>query len=219
MQSRSVLGAAAAAICGTTYVVGFALLVTVLRDLGFGGAAVDPTRIVAFHVAHPSILPVWNLTIYVLNGLSLAGLAVILGDGLRRTGPVLAQMVQGVGLMWATLVVGAGMIAVVGLDAVAEVHRADPEAAAQLWQVLHVVEIGLGGGTEIVGGVWAMLVGLALWRAGLRPLAMFSGAIGLSGLLTLIPVLGETPGAVFGLGYIAWFFWVARVLLRLPYSG
>ena len=43
-------------------------------------------------------------------------------------------------------------------------------------------------------------------------------AIGVTGILTVIPPLAEL-GAVFGLGQIAWFAWLGIVMLRDPGSG
>ena len=41
--------------------------------------------------------------------------------------------------------------------------------------------------------------------------------IGITGILTVIPALGEL-GAVFGLGQIAWFAWLGFVMLRSSIS-
>ena len=74
---------------------------------------------------------------------------------------------------------------------------------------------GLGGGIEVVGGLWVLLVSwAALWARGLpRALNYLGMVIGVSGLLTVVPVL-EVLGAVFGLGLIVWFAWLGIVMLR-----
>jgi hypothetical protein len=38
-------------------------------------------------------------------------------------------------------------------------------------------------------------------------------AVGVAGMATLVPQLAEA-GAIFGLGFIAWFTWAGLVLLR-----
>ena len=60
---------------------------------------------------------------------------------------------------------------------------------------------GLGGGNEIVGGLWVLLVSWAALRAGGLPRALnYLGlVIGVAGILTVVPALGEL-GAIFGLG-------------------
>jgi hypothetical protein len=83
------------------------------------------------------------------------------------------------------------------------------------------VALGLGGGNEIIGGVWVLLIGWAALRTGGLPRALnYLGIVaGVSGILTVIPVLEvlgavEVLGLIFGLGFIVWFIWVGIVMLR-----
>lgn len=75
--------------------------------------------------------------------------------------------------------------------------------------------IGLGGGNEIAGGLWVLLIGWAALRVGGVPRALnyLGVVIGVLGLLTVVPAL-EVLGAVFGLGLIVWFVWLGIVMLR-----
>ena len=72
-----------------------------------------------------------------------------------------------------------------------------------------------GGGNEIVGGLWLLLVSMAGLRAGGLPKALnYLGiVVSVAGLATIIPALGEL-GSVFGLGIIAWLTWLGITLLR-----
>jgi hypothetical protein len=78
-----------------------------------------------------------------------------------------------------------------------------------------VVE-GLGGGNEIVGGIWTLLVSLAALRAGLlhRALNYLGVVVGVAGILSAVPALGEVGGGVFGLTQIVWFVGLGILLLR-----
>ncbi|GKY86546.1 DUF4386 family protein [Sinisalibacter aestuarii] len=216
MISLTRWGAAAALLDAATYIFGFALLTTVLASSGYGSDGADPAQIVAFLVENTGLMTVWNLAIYVVNGLALALLAVALWHKFRPAAPGLAQVVLTFGALWATLVVGAGMVANVGLAEVASRYATDPEEAVRMWEIILMVENGLGGGNEIAGGVWAILVGAAVLTTGMmsRWLGWLSLVIGVSGLLTVLPGLGDTAGAIFGLGYIVWFVWVGIALLR-----
>ncbi|MEQ8367665.1 MAG: DUF4386 family protein [Roseicyclus sp.] len=209
------IGGLAALVCAATYMVGFALLVTVLAPLGYGSIDIDPSSVVAFIDEHPGVLIAWNTTIYVVNALALAVLVAAMSRRLTRATPGWAQVVRGLGLIWAALVLGAGMIANVAVERAAHVYATDPGAAADLWAILHSVELGLGGGNEIAGGAWILCVSLA-GLAG-RSLPRSVGALGLvtglGGLATVVPALGDAAGAVFGLGAIAWFIAVG---LSLP---
>ncbi|GGL81760.1 hypothetical protein [Wenxinia marina] len=211
------IGGLAALICGVTYLVGFALLVTILAPLGFGSGSVDPRAVVDFNDARPGILTAWNSTIYVVNALALAVLVVALSRLQASATPARAAVTHGLGLIWAALGLGAGMMANVALEQAALAYAADPGAAADLWATLHVVELGLGGGNEIAGGVWIAGVSAAAWAGRTLPqaVAVLGLLTGLGGLATIVPALGETAGAVFGLGAIAWFLAVGVVLLAV----
>lgn len=86
----------------------------------------------------------------------------------------------------------------------------------RLWQTISLVENGLGGGNEILGGVWAVLIAFALWQGPQMPRALggLCVVIGVCGFLTVIPQIGDLPGAVFGLGYIVLFVWIGALLLK-----
>ena len=78
------------------------------------------------------------------------------------------------------------------------------------------LEMRIGGGVEVVGGLWV----LGISAAALRSRAVLPNSINLLGLVvgvcgavTIVPVLSEM-GAVFGLLQIVWFVGVGIVLLR-----
>lgn len=210
------IGGIAALVCAGTYIFGFALLVTVLAPLGFGTGEVDAGSVVDFLQTGQALLIAWNTGIYIVNALALALLVVALAARLRPLSSDWSLVVLAFGLMWCTLVLGAGMIANVATESTAALSETDPSAAARTWEILHAVELGLGGGNEIAGGVWIFCVSLAGMMHGAfgRLVAGLGLLTGLGGLLTILPPLGETPGAVFGLGAIAWFIAVGVTLLR-----
>ena len=208
-------GGLAALTCAASYVFGFALLVTVLAPLGFGTNKIDSAAVAAFIAERPGVLIAWNTVIYVVNALALVVLVVTLRQQIARSRPDAAAVTGAIGLVWATLVLGAGMIANVAVERT-HALAADPLAAASLWQTLHAVELGLGGGNEIAGGAWLLAVSLAARASGIlgRVTTGIGAFSGFAGLATILPPLGEIAGAVFGLGAIAWFVAAGLVLLR-----
>jgi hypothetical protein len=86
--------------------------------------------------------------------------------------------------------------------------RPTPAAAQALWSSIDTVTEGLGGGNELVGGLWILLVSLAAWGTGRLPtgLNVLGGISAVAGLITLVPGLSDV-GMIFGLGSIAWFAW------------
>ncbi|MFC6799729.1 DUF4386 family protein [Haladaptatus sp. DYSN1] len=207
-------GGIAALVDAATFVVGFALFFTLIAASNYGSLT-DPSASVEFLVANQLTMYVWNLTIYIVFGIALVVLALALYARLRDGAPALSQVATAFGLIWAGLVIASGMVANVGIGAVVELAGQNAAQAETTWLALQAVENGLGGGNEIAGGVWVLLVSLAALRAGelSRGLNYLGALIGVSGLLTVVPGL-EVLGAVFGLGLIVWFVWVGVVMLR-----
>ena len=73
---------------------------------------------------------------------------------------------------------------------------------------------GLGGGIEIVGGLWVLLVSLAGRRSGLLPGWLFylGMLVGAAGVLTVNPGI-DMAVELFGVGMILWFASVGLSLL------
>lgn len=208
------IGGLAALVCAATYLFGFAFLMIVLAPLGFGTGDKDTSAVVAFIDEQPGLLIVWNTVIYILNAFALVVLVVALEGRLKMATPDWAAITRATGLIWATLVLGAGMLANVAVEHAASVFATDPIQAAEDWALLSVVEVGLGGGNEIAGGVWILLVSIAgLWGRSLGRVTIGLGLLsGAGGLATLVPAIGDVAGAVFGLGAIAWFIAVGLSL-------
>lgn len=210
------LGGLAALTCAATYLVGFALLAAYLAPLGYGTARIDAQATVGFIHEHPAIMLAWNSTIYIVNALALAVLVVALKARMATGHAPYADLSMAFGLIWAALVLGAGMLANVAVEQATQLFAADPALAAERWQALHSIELGLGGGNEIAGGVWILSVSLAGGLSGaLARIPRWLGiATGASGLATIVPALGEVTGAVFGLGAIVWFLVIGWTLTR-----
>lgn len=211
-------GGIAALVAAATYIFGFAFLLTVLADSGLDGTVSDPAQMVAYLGQKGGLVQLWLLVIYVLNGAAL----VVLLAALRRrlaAAPGWADVSAGFGIVWAVLVIGVGMMGSVAIATVTAIG--DPARAAALWDAAWLVQEGLGGGNEIVGALWAITLGGAGLRTGALPrlLCLFGMAIGLAGLSTVLPAAAEAGGAIFGLGYIAWFLWTGVTMLLWPEGG
>lgn len=213
MNGLQRIGGIAAMVEATTFVVGFALLMTTLGPLANG--ELDAAAQVSFLAEHATITYAWNLIIYVVFGVFLAVLARALHERLKSGAPALMQVATALGLIWAGLVIASGMVANVGAAAVIDLAGTDPARAGTVWLAVDTVVNGLGGGNEIVGGLWVVLLSVAALRSGALPKALsYLGLVaGSAGVITLAPPLTDV-GAVFGLGLIVWFVWLGIVLLR-----
>ncbi len=155
-----------------------------------------------------------------LFGAVLVVLVTVLHEQLAVGAPTLMRVASAFGLIWAGLVIASGMIAVVGLGAVTKMHALDPQQATLAWQTLSAVQDGLGGGVELVGGLWITLLSIAALKQNLLPprLNYLGLAIGAAGVLTIIALLEEL-GTLFGLGQIIWFIWLGGHLLTMARRG
>lgn len=207
------VGGSAAIINALVYLIGFAMAGTVLNPGNID--AWTPAQKLIFVLEKGAIFQLWMIVIYVVFGISLVVLTVALHERLKERVAGLMQIASAFGLIWAGLVIASGMISSVGLDEVAKIFVENPEKAVSMWTTIGVIQNGLGGGVEVIGGLWVVLVSSAALTSAAyeRALGILGLVVGASGLLTIIPALSDL-GAVFGASQIVWFSWLAVVMLR-----
>ena len=210
MTDLQKVGGVAALIQAAAYVVGLGLALTLLAPV----LDADADEYVTFLVDNQPLIHAWHLIIYVVAGVCLVPLALALHERLTSDSPALGQIATAFGLIWAGLVLASGMLLLHDAGVVARLYGEDPAGATTVWLALSAVEDGLGGAIELPGGLWVLLVSWAAFQTdGLpKPLNALGVAIGLAGILTLVPALAELA-TVFGLGMVIWFVGVGIVLL------
>jgi hypothetical protein len=206
-------GGIAALVLAATFVIGIAVFAGVLLGSAFESS--EPVEVVGFLAAHQAMLSIWYVIIYVVFGIALVVLTLALHERLKSAAPAITQPATAFGLIWSGLVIASGMIAVVGINTVVDLYDRDPAQAGTVWSAIDAVQLGIGGGIELAGALWVLLVSLAALRVSVFPRSLnyLGVVIGVSGVLTIVPALAAF-GAVFGLGLIAWFAWLGRVMLR-----
>lgn len=211
MNSLQKAGGIAALVQALAYIVGFIVLLTMM-DAG-DTSSWSSAQQLAFTLDKKALFQAWIAFIYVGFGVALVVLVVALHERLKAR-PALMAIASAFGVIWAGFVIAAGMVAIVGLDAAARLHNIDPQQAAETWATISAVHEGLGGGVEIVGGLWLLLLSIAAKRSGALPttLNVLGIVIGMAGIVTIVPLLADFA-AVFGLGQIIWFIWVGATLL------
>lgn len=210
-------GGAAALYEALAYIVGF---IGFLAVVNIGGIA-DPSAKIAALIENQQLLTALQLIVYVAWGASLVVLSVALHERLRGTTSALVRVATAFGLIWALLVIASGMIYNVGLETVVGLAATSIEQAIPVWLAVETVFNGLGGGVEVVGGIWVVLLSVAGMRDGLLPRAfsLFGVVVGAAGLLSVIPSLSEITGSIFGLTQIVWFVWLGISMLRTPQTS
>jgi hypothetical protein len=211
MKNIQKMGGIAALYLALALVVGMVYFLVVVDYV----SVVDPAERVALLVANPVAMTIFNQIIYTIWGVVLVVVSLALYHRLKAGSPAMVQTATVFGLMWAGLLIGSGMVFHVGLGAVVDLYGTDPAQAAMTWLAIESVAAGLGGTNEIVGGLWVLLVSWAALRGGGLPRALnyWGVLITVAGFLTVVPAL-EMLAAIFGLGLIVWFAWLAIVMLR-----
>jgi hypothetical protein len=165
------------------------------------------------------ILSIINLISYVLFGILLAVLVVSLHQKIKDDSPNLSMLASVFGVIWVGLVIASGMIANTGLNFVIEIGIEDPQKAMAIWTSIGVVSEGLGGGNEIVGGVWVLLLSITAFKYSFfsKPLNLLGLLVALAGILTILPF--DVFKEIFGISQIVWFIWIGVSMIRKPHKS
>ncbi len=206
------IGGAAALLAAGTFAYGIALFVTTLAD--YTDPDATPAESVDFLVAHQGTLLAWYIGIFIVFGAALVPLGLALRQRLADA-PILANLGAVFAMIWAGLMYATGMISNIGIEAVADLADTEPERAITVWSSIDTVTNGLGGGNELVGGTWILLVSIA--GVATRCLPRWLNVVGIvtavAGVVTVVPAF-EAIEMIFGLGSIVWFVGVGITLLR-----
>jgi hypothetical protein len=207
-------GGAAALYEALAYIIGIVGFVAVVNI----SENADPLQKVAAIVENQGFLSMLYLIVYVAWGAMLVVLTLALHERLQGQKSALARTATAFGLIWSVLVIASGMIYNVGMETAVSLYAQNSEQAATVWLAIESVVNGLGGGVEVVGGIWVVLLSVAALRNGGLPRGFntYGLLVGAAGLVTVIPALSEIGGMVFGLTQIVWFAWLGIVLLRRP---
>jgi hypothetical protein len=176
----------------------------------------DTVQKLAFLKENQVNLIIVNLIMYVVFGVLLAILVIALHERLKSNAKALSQTSSVFGLLWVGLVIASGMIANIGLGNVIGLSLKEPELARTVWLVVNTVVEGIGGGNEIVGGLWVLLLSIAAIKAdALSTKFNYLGIfVGIFGVLTVYPA--EILTELFGLSQIVWFSWLGLIMLKQP---
>lgn len=106
-----------------------------------------------------------------------------------------------------------GLIALTGLELVINKVNTDPMLAVTLFLVIGLMTHVLGGGIELVGGLWILLFSLAgqqqPQRAKLHGLGLLTCSFAILTIFHTQPYLKEA----FGLPQLVWQWWFGIMLL------
>jgi hypothetical protein len=150
---------------------------------------------------------------YVVFGLLLAILVIGLHERLKHTNSPVVTIGSLFGVIWVGLVIASGMISNIGLAHAIDLMNANPDKALEMWVIVSVITEGIGGGNELVGGLWVLLISVASIQDGWLPRTLnYLGCfVGIAGIATIYPE--ELFTEIFGVSQIVWFILLGICLL------
>ena len=179
--------------------------------------------VMAFVTQNVNALWIAYFTIYVVFGVLLAVLVIAIDDILsscvNQTQNRLLRMGTLFGKIWVCLVIASGMIATIGMSHAVSLTAVSNEEAYRLWGVVSMLVESLGGGNELVGGVWVLLTSItALKQRMFGNTVNYTGCfVGLAGIATIYPA--EVFTEIFGITQIIWFIAIGVSLIKRSPAG
>jgi hypothetical protein len=164
---------------------------------------------------NPVLVHITTLHIYVLFSFGIILLATYLYLKLKDQQPALGLLSLITGVIWSTLLIASGFISM-GVTALLMSGTTVSELA-YAWQVIDIVSNALGGGNELIGGVFAGLVSLALYKV--RGSSIVTSILGIfvliGGVISALPYLADIGIGIFVISQIPWFFSLSRDITKL----
>lgn len=152
---------------------------------------------------------------YLLFGCLLLITTLVVHSKFKTHSSLMNNCASAFGFIWVVLMMCSGMIALVGMNTMFDLQVKMPAEAQSLFYSYNMLVNALGGGIELVGGLWVLLISIIGLREKQlsKPLHMLGIMVGSLGVLTLAQSIDEFKMA-FGLSQIVWFFWLGVALLK-----
>jgi hypothetical protein len=212
MKNIQKWGGISALYAGVAYIMGMLFFLVMVDYMN----VTDPMEKLNLIINNHTGLYAITMIIYEFFAVFLVLLSLALYEKLKEATPLVIQTATVFGLIWATILIASGMIFNIGMEKVIDLFGKDPVQAATVWMSIEAVHEGVGGGNEIIGGIWILLISIAALQLKLFPrlLNIIGIIVGIAGILSAIPPLGNIAGMIFGLIQIIWFIWLGIFLLR-----
>ncbi|GHG60204.1 hypothetical protein GCM10010919_03460 [Alishewanella longhuensis] len=153
---------------------------------------------------------------YLVFGVLLAILLQALRQAIAEPQSALAGLAERFGNVWLVLMMASGMVALLSMEMTLRLLDTNTEQALALHNTYQLLTNALGGGIELVGGLWALLLSMAglkhnVFSKSLYSLGIIVGSLGIATVLHTLPYLKDA----FGITQFIWFIWLGVTLLRL----
>ena len=209
MNSLQKLSGFAAIVLALIYIIAFAYFGAVWSYPASG----SPAEKMAYLAENQFVFSAVYFLMYVVFGVVLAVLVVGLHEKLKQAEKPTIAIASLFGAIWVGLVIASGMISNIGLAYAIEIMDASADKAFDIWVIISLVTESIGGGNELVGGIWVLLISIVALNANefSRPLNYLGVLVGIAGIATTYP--DELITEIFGVTQIVWFIWLGITLL------
>lgn len=196
--------------CGLAYILGIIYFMVITN---YGDLVSVQDKIAFFSNNYLSMFFVMNL-IYVVFGILMVFLSFLFYSLCTKN--LLNKVGLAFGLFWSFAVILAGTLFNIGMNKVLEITIVNPDLAIQTWTIIEIIFSSIGGGTEILGGIWILIISILAFKEKFfnKFISVLGLVIGTSGILSHIPHL-EFFQIVFGLLQIIWFFAISYPLFAI----
>lgn len=170
---------------------------------------------IAYIATQESMLSLAYIIGYLIFGTLLLIAVQAMHTRLTTSSSHLMNAASAFGFIWVVLMMCSGMIALTGMHTMLTLFAKGNSHADTLFYVYTTMVNGLGGGIELIGGMWVLLLSIfGLKTAQLaKGLHIFGVIVGVLGILTIMQSLPEMKDA-FGVSQIVWFIWMGIALLK-----
>ncbi|MDP5137836.1 hypothetical protein ORJ04_17930 [Rheinheimera baltica] len=157
---------------------------------------------------------------YLLFGVLLAILLQALRQAMPQNQSAVAALAERFGNIWVMLMMASGMVALVGMNMTLRLLDSSTDQALALYNTSNLLTNALGGGIELVGGLWVLLLSIAglqqqRFAKALHLLGLIVGSLGILTVLHTVPYLKDA----FGITQLIWFIWLGIILLCMDTRG
>jgi hypothetical protein len=159
--------------------------------------------------SNPILVHITTLHIYVIFSFGIILLATYLYLKLKDQKPVLGLLSLITGIVWATILIASGFISM----AVTTLLMSGTTAIdlASSWQTIDIISNALGGGNELIGGLFTGLLSLAMYKTHFssKTTSILGLIVFVGGIISALPYLVDIGIGIFVISQIIWFFSLA----------
>lgn len=158
---------------------------------------------------NPVLVHITTLHIYIIFSFGLILLATYLYTKLKNQEPILSLLSLITGAIWATILIASGFISMAVTTLLMNGTAASDITSA--WQAVDIISNALGGGNELIGGVFTGLLSLAMYRARFSSIvtSILGALVFIGGTISALPYLADIGIGIFVISQILWFLSLA----------